>query len=208
MAKVDGPLMSFGASGSVANMVVFSKWKGRPYVRQHVTPSNPRSALQVSTRAMMKFLAQNWAALSAAEKATWDDAAAAGTFSGFNAYTQYNMRRWTQSQGPSIEYPAAELIIPTDPTPFAATGGVGQAVLDWTMPAADAWGVILYRSLTTGFTPSRSNAIAAIFCDTADSFAYTDTPLDPETYFWRIACFSVDGLLSAPTVTQVTAVVT
>lgn len=53
MAKVTGPLMSMDASGKFADALVFSKWKGRPTVRQLVTPSNPMSADQVAARNMV-----------------------------------------------------------------------------------------------------------------------------------------------------------
>lgn len=63
MAKVTGPLMSLDASGTVANTVVFSKWKGRNYVRQRVVPSNPHSADQEAARNMVRVSgeSQRWA---------------------------------------------------------------------------------------------------------------------------------------------------
>ena len=50
MAKVTGPLMSMDASGKFGGALVFGKWKGRPTVRQLVTPANPQSAGQVAAR--------------------------------------------------------------------------------------------------------------------------------------------------------------
>lgn len=50
MAKVTGPLMSLDASGTVGNTAVFSKWKGRNYVRLRVTPMNPQSQGQADSR--------------------------------------------------------------------------------------------------------------------------------------------------------------
>ena len=50
MAKVSGPLFSVDASGSYAGSLVFSKWKGRNYVRQLVTPSNPHTLNQEVAR--------------------------------------------------------------------------------------------------------------------------------------------------------------
>lgn len=40
MSKVTGPLHSDVASGKVAKSIVFSTWKGQPYVRGLVTPKN------------------------------------------------------------------------------------------------------------------------------------------------------------------------
>mgnify|MGYP003375799129 CR=1 FL=1 len=58
MAKVKGPLMSLEASGSIANTITFSIWKGRPYVRQLVTPSNPSSAGQINIRKILGSIAK------------------------------------------------------------------------------------------------------------------------------------------------------
>lgn len=50
MAKVSGPLMSMDARGKFGNTLVFSGWKGRPTVRQLVTPSNPQTQDQEDAR--------------------------------------------------------------------------------------------------------------------------------------------------------------
>lgn len=50
MAKVQGPFMSLSASGTFANTLTASTWKGRPYMRQRVDPSNPSTAGQVLVR--------------------------------------------------------------------------------------------------------------------------------------------------------------
>ena len=50
MAKVSGPLMSMEASGKFGGTLVFTKWKGRPVVRQLVKPANPKSADQEEAR--------------------------------------------------------------------------------------------------------------------------------------------------------------
>lgn len=50
MAKVIAPLMSFGASGKLANTLVFFPWKGIKAVRSYVIPANPRSPAQEDQR--------------------------------------------------------------------------------------------------------------------------------------------------------------
>lgn len=63
MAKTNGPLFSMDASGKFAGALVFTKWKGRPVVRQLVTPSNPQSADQEAARNRQRAAAagQFWA---------------------------------------------------------------------------------------------------------------------------------------------------
>lgn len=58
MAKVTGPLMSLDASGTVGKTTVFSKWKGRNYVRLRVTPMNPQTEDQATSRTYMGALGQ------------------------------------------------------------------------------------------------------------------------------------------------------
>ncbi len=63
MAIVSGPLMSLDARGKFAGALVFSGWKGRPVVRQLVTPANPFAALQVAVRNQVRVAGagQHWA---------------------------------------------------------------------------------------------------------------------------------------------------
>ncbi len=70
MAKVTGPLMSLDASGTVANTAVFSKWKGRNYVRLRVIPQNPQSAGQQLTRGYLAVLSKAAKAVLTAFKDT------------------------------------------------------------------------------------------------------------------------------------------
>jgi len=56
VAKVTAPLLSFGASGAIAQTQVYAKWKGRAYVRRHVIPSNPQTAEQTLTRNSFTWL--------------------------------------------------------------------------------------------------------------------------------------------------------
>lgn len=50
MAKVSGPLLSMDASGQIGKAMVFSKWKGRNYVRNYVRPANPQTPAQQESR--------------------------------------------------------------------------------------------------------------------------------------------------------------
>lgn len=53
MAKVTGPLMSMGASGTVGKNIVFFGWKGVNVVRQWLKPANPMSADQGDVRIIL-----------------------------------------------------------------------------------------------------------------------------------------------------------
>lgn len=56
MARLTGPLMSLGASGTIAQTLTYADWKGIPYARTRVIPSNPRSTSQTQTRESFAYL--------------------------------------------------------------------------------------------------------------------------------------------------------
>jgi len=198
MAIVQGPAMSLAASGKLANAIVFSRWKGRPYVRALVTPANPKSGAQTGFRSSMKFLAQNWTDLTDVEKATWLSRANDMIVSNFNAFTSYNQKRWRNFLTPSKEDPAAEVSTPALAATGAAVAGVRMATITLTDGATPPdWGYILFRDLTTAFTPAISNAIAIIPWDSGGATGYVDTPLEPDEYFYRSRGFNDDGIPGA-----------
>jgi len=53
MAKVDGPLLSIGARGKIADVMVFFPWKGRNVVRMWLKPTQKNSTLQGYVRSAM-----------------------------------------------------------------------------------------------------------------------------------------------------------
>lgn len=196
MALVTGPLLSLDARGKVAGALVFSNWKGRPTVRQLVSPSNPKSAGQVATRAMFAFLAQNWAALSAANQATWETLAAATSISPFNAYVSFNMDRWTQFLFP---YDAATSVPGTVPVMGAGTltGGVRQYTLSQVITTAnDISGIVIVESLATIVTPVKTQVVR-VEDYVASPIVVVLTPRVPATYHVRVAGFTKGGALSA-----------
>lgn len=55
MAKLKAPLFSFGASGKIADALVYFPWKGLNVVREYVVPANPKTTGQTTQRG---YLAQ------------------------------------------------------------------------------------------------------------------------------------------------------
>jgi hypothetical protein len=210
MALTVGPLMSLDASGSVAGTIVFSKWKGRNYVRQLVTPANPKSRLQVSTRAMMKFLSQQWSPeTTALQKATWEADAAAMAASPFNAFIKTNLRRWTQFTAPTKETPiVANGTLPTFTSLPASVGAVGQITITWDLNALnDAWGLLIFRDTVNPVVSGRNTLIGVALLKTLTSDTFVDTPVAAGSYFLNYRSFTDDTVLSAQ-LGQTTATVT
>jgi len=198
MVKVLGPMFSFEASGTIGKIATFSKWKGRPYVRQRVIPANPKSALQVATRAMLRFLSQAWTSVGSTPQGSWDDLAAASQISPFNAFIGRNQSRFREFQAPSQTYPAAETGDQPVATLDSATGGPSYMDLAFTITTLnDVWGVAIFRSPTGTFTPSRANCIAVIPVDDTGALVYTDSNLDAGDYYYDAKFFTTEGSLGA-----------
>lgn len=195
MALTNGPLFSLSASGKLANAIVFSRWKGRPYVRELVTPSNPQSAAQVGMRSMMRFLSQAWASVASAAQESWEDLADADAIANFNAFCRFNLREWRDFFAPSMGYPAPRALAADDASSFA-TSIVGRDVLievDVANVQGDNWGLAIHRAASTGFAPNWNNVIRVIPAGSGDSVEYYDGPLAAGDYYYRISLFSSDG---------------
>jgi len=102
MAILKAPLFSFGASGKLADALVFMKWKGLNDVRKYVIPTNPQTAAQ-NTQRLTYFKAgvTKWHTftLTALDLAAWSllastciskiKASVVGCMSNFNAFMRY-----------------------------------------------------------------------------------------------------------------------
>jgi len=91
VTRVQGPLFSVTASGTIGDAITYSNWKGLPYVRSRVIPANPKTASQVSVRDVLTSAVGNWqdtAIVPAASKLSWDYYASGTGMSGFNRYVK------------------------------------------------------------------------------------------------------------------------
>jgi len=199
MVKVSAPAMSLDASGSLAGALVFSKWKGRNYVRQLVRPANPKLPKQVSVRSMFKFLSQVWKlSVLPTYEGSWQDLANASIISTFNAYMAKNMSRWREFNAPSMAYPAVETGTAPVATLDSATGGARHIDVEMTITTLnDVWGVMLFRSPTGTFSPSFANCIAVLNVDSTGTMVYTDSNLAAGTYYYDAIFFSKTGKMEA-----------
>jgi len=208
MVRVYAPMMSLDASGTIGNAIVFSKWKGRNYVRERVIPANPKSGGQVGMRAMMKYLAQIWSAIGDAPQASWEDRAAAASVSPFNAFVSYNMKRWRNFTSPTDTYP--EATTDSDTALGVLSLVLGERSITATQAvttANDGWGVAFFRSPTGTFDTGWDNLIAALPIDGTNDVVYVDTPLSPGAYYYDTRPFTLDGQIGTETGEQTETVV-
>lgn len=166
MGKTVLPGMSLDCSGKFGGAIVFAKWKGRPYIRQLVKPSNPKTDAQIGVRAGMKFLGPGWSALSASEQATFDAPAQAAQVTSFNIYSKVGQTNLGQDKGPQNEYAPAQVTLASSVIDLAESVSGKSVTLTWTNPAETGqYSILVHLNGSAGFTLSRANLRAVITQD-------------------------------------------
>jgi len=153
MAKVTAPLLSFGASGSLAKSLVYSKWKGRPYTRRHVIPANPQSTAQTLTRNAFASAGSIWKIGGPLLRAPWDRFATGQVLTGRNKFMgnfvsenrgETDLLSWNMSPGakgglpltsvvassPGVNDILLTCVTPTPPTGWTVTSTIGMVIRD------------------------------------------------------------------------------
>jgi len=191
-------MMSLGASGTLADAITFSIWKGRPYVRERVIPSNPKSGAQIGRRAMLKFLSQYWTILATADKATWQDLADEIVASPFHAYIKQNLEYWHNFLSPSQVIARAQVGAGSNRAITTCAWEENRIKISTTATIANQyWGIIYFASLTTPIVEAVGKAIIVeldIDLLARDTFW---TPPSVATWYFDSMTFSDDGVLSA-----------
>lgn len=134
MAVVSAPLLSFTAAGQIAKTQVYASWKGRPYVRRLVTPSNPRSTEQTKTRNSFAWLSSVWKVSPADFRAPWAAYARNLVMTDRNAWMKSNnglLRDQTDLAGIVLSPGAAGGLAVTP----SVAGGSGTLTIDFTAPS-------------------------------------------------------------------------
>jgi len=147
MAKPTAPLLSFGASGQIGDAMVFSKWRGQPYVRQKVTPSNPQTAEQSLTRNAFSFLQAVYKVAPALVTDPWAAYATGKKLTDRNAFTKFNLPilRDAGTLDDFIGSPGALGGLP--PTAAVSTPGNDQLSIAVTAPSVVPQGWTVYSAI-------------------------------------------------------------
>lgn len=161
MARVQAPLLSLSASGTIGDAITFSTWKGRPYVRTRVIPANPRSGLQVGMRAGIASYPHQWnVAMTSTSRALWNQAVGAEAISGFNLFTRMSQKSLRNNYAPFLAHAdMTQAGTPAAPGDAAAVQDGTDVDITWTV-VGGSWMLLIFHSLTTPFTPGISNLIA------------------------------------------------
>ena len=179
MAKLTGPLLSFGADGQIGKAMVTAKWRGISYARQYTIPANPRTTKQVANRTRFAFFREVWKLAPAAVRAPFTAFATGRKFLDFNAFVGEN-NRITQGETDlnlMLMSPGARGGLP--PQGVLAAAGSGSGEVDVTITPPD--------QLPDGWTVNSCGAAAVVqqtpegiftgnfVADTDDSDPYTIT---------------------------------
>lgn len=143
MARTVAPLLSFSAGGQIAKTQVYSVWKGRPYVRRYVVPSNPNSAAQQETRGAFKWLMNVWKFFPASAAEAWKAYADSLQITDRNAFAKANvspLRSASDLTDFTLSPSARSGIIAAD---MNLTVGAGQVTVDLVEPSLpEGWAVV------------------------------------------------------------------
>jgi len=136
MARVTFSPLVTAASGKVKD-TVFSKWKGRAYIRARVTPSNPQSAAQTLVRESMARCVTQWQSFESQLTAAWNLYAGPFSISGYNAFVKLN--RAAEEAGTDLTTsPINNDVLAVSDLAAATGSGAGEIDLTWTDPGQGA----------------------------------------------------------------------
>jgi hypothetical protein len=193
MAVVTGPLLSLGASGTIAKTQTYSKWKGRPYVRQRVIPANPRSSDQVETRNVFSWLNSVWKVSPALFQAPWTAFASGKVLTNRNAFIKQDLpilRGLSTLTGMVMSPGAKGGLIGS----LAVTPGSGTLAFTLTPPSVlpSGWSVL---SATLALIKDQSPEtgtdyeISAVTVAAPGAYTHTFTSLGATTKYWCAGWF-------------------
>lgn len=185
MAKPTAPLLSFGASGTLAKSMVFSKWKGRPYVRRHVIPANPQSTAQTLTRDIFSNLNEIWKRMTSNAQLPWTRFADGQVLTNRNAFIGKNIAvlRGDVDLADFIWSPGAKGGLIADS--MVITPGAAQLTIDVVAPTPPTgWAVTTVQAiaLADGAPESITNFVTTPGADTTEPFSIVLTLAATTTY--------------------------
>jgi len=135
MAKTTAPLLSFGASGQIAKTMVMSKWRGRPYARRHVIPSNPQTAEQSLTRDTFSWLQAVWKVAPVELTNPWLVYSNGKVLTDRNAFTKFNLSNLRSAVDLSTMLFSPGALGGLPPASITVTGGNDQITVACAAPA-------------------------------------------------------------------------
>lgn len=195
MVRLKGPALSTDAAGSLADAITFATNNKRRSLRTKGKPKNTKSNNQLAIRAMMAFLSANWAALSTADKATWEPPARAAGHAPYHAYIKHNMKRWRTFRPPAKLYPSPET--PPAPAPASMTAWGGFHCINyrlWLPVGTQPWGWTIHLAYNAPCVAEFKTTRHVLLKTGAADVYWTMRDLPPGNYKTRAKPFCPTGL--------------
>jgi len=148
-------------------------------------------------RSMLAALSQDWQNLSSAEKAKWNELAAAGNISPFNAFVAFNQLRMRQYKSPCIDATDTDAgLTQSVITGFTATGGTHQCTISMSVDTLNGgWGCLLHMNPVVNGDASLDEQVYVFLWHATGTKTWVHSPLDPGVYKYSYRPFTTDGLL-------------
>lgn len=186
MAKTNAPLLSWAASGKIADTQVYSTWKGRPYVRRYVVPANPNSPAQQLTRNTFSFLNSLWKFMPAGAIGAWSLYAQNSRITPQNGFMKLNispLRAETDLNNITLSVSANSGLPAADFTPTPTSDGFTCVLTAPPLPTG--WTIVRgYAMAVQNVNPQSSNIYQiAAGDDAAAPYEITLTGLDASTEY-------------------------
>jgi len=185
MAKTVAPLFGFDAAGSLGKSIVFSRWRGRSYVRRHQVPSNPQSVEQTKTRSLFSWLNAVYKVAPSQILDVWEAAASGKALTARNSFIKANLPflRDETDLNNIVLSGGARGGIP--PTLVAVTPGNDQLTVDVTAPA----------TLPSGWTIAKAVVAAIPDQDPQSDADYVITAGEDATSTYQVVLALADATL-------------
>ncbi len=151
MSKINGPLFSLTAAGTIAKALVYSSWRGVKYVRTHVVPANPNTTAQQEVRGIFRTLNAMWNRAPSIFREPWTANAAGNPYTNRNKLVALNSAPLKNqvSLANFVFSPGMGGAIP--PVSITVTPGAGSLTVAVTAP-----------TLPTGWTITAAQAVAIL----------------------------------------------
>ncbi len=194
MVKLKGPLLSLEASGSIGDVITYSKTKRTPYARVHGTHVDANSLAQQSARLMFGFVATQFLLIPDVAAESYSPHATLAKISNYNSYQAHNAARWARFAPPSQDHAAAE----SGSTSSVIFNGVELDGTRWKLTTTtgslmDGWGLVFFASQSSGFTASKSNIIIATTDFVGPVVRRFWSPPTTGQWYFRMRSFTTDG---------------
>lgn len=190
MAKVTAPLLSLGARGTIGKTQTYATWKGVPYARQRVVPSNPNTSAQQETRNAFGWLQAVYKLFSATASNPWVAYAKGKPLTGRNAISRFNLAALRTA----VDLSTLIFSPGNGGAPAAASaagvGGAGTVAVTLTAPDLPAgWTINEAAAVAILDQDPQSDNSYASYTATANAAPWTCTIDVPSADNWRWGAF-------------------